>query len=116
MPRELYLVTPLPVTLPAIIVAGASIDEKLGVRTLNHGVAIQLVNHDDIAVVTIENSRQLVAGTDAARVVPGISQAHGHLWWTDATAPWGTVGAVGVAIAQQIALNLGGTFIAEDGT
>ena len=44
-------------------------------------------------------------------ILPG-----GTLWWTDATAPWGATGAIGVAIAQQIAMNLGGTIMVEDGT
>ena len=59
MPRELYLVTPAPVSIESLVAAAAVVDDQLGVRALYGGAALQLVDDADVAVLTIENPRLL---------------------------------------------------------
>jgi len=115
MPREIYVITPRSVTLEDLVAAGIAIDGSLGLRTLFEGAALQLVNADGVAVVTIDNSRLLEATDDAARVTRGLSIPPAGSWWTEAVAPWGSAGAAGVAVVERLALNLGGNFHIEEG-
>jgi hypothetical protein len=41
MPRELYLVTPAPVSIESFVAAAAVVDDQLGVRALYGGAALQ---------------------------------------------------------------------------
>lgn len=115
MPRELYLLSPRPVALPDIVAAGMEVDGSLALRALYEGAAVQLVNPAGVAVVTIENSRLLEQTDDAARVIPGLALALSAAWYTEATAPWGADGAVGVAITRRLAELLGGDIRVEEG-
>jgi hypothetical protein len=116
MPRELYLVTPTPVSVESLVAAAAVVDDQLGVRALYGGAALQLVDHADVAVLTIENSRLLQDGIDAAAVTSRLDLGDGGIWWTEAVAPWGSDGEVGVQVATGIARVLGGQLRVEDGT
>jgi hypothetical protein len=116
MPRELYLVTPEPVSIEAVIAAAAEVDDQLLLRGLYGGAALQLVGADDRAVLTIENSRRLADPFDARRVTRGLELSEAEVWWTEATAPWGAVGDPGVAVVQGVARVLGGQLRVEDGT
>ena len=116
MPRELYLVTPTPVSVESLVAAAAVVDDQLGVRALYGGAVLQLVDHADVAVLTIENSRLLQDGIDAAAVTSRLDLGNGEIWWTEAVAPWGSDGEVGVQVATGIARVLGGQLRVEDGT
>ena len=116
MPRELYLVTPSPVKIEALVAAAAVVDDQLGVRALYGGAALQLVNDNDTAVLTIENSRLLQDPLDAALVTSGLDLGAAEVWWTEAVAPWGGAGEPGVEVAAGIARVLGGQLKVEDGT
>ena len=70
MPRELYLLTPEPVSFEVMIAAAAEVDDQLLLRGLYGGAALQLVGADDRAVLTIENSRRLADLFDPRRVTP----------------------------------------------
>jgi hypothetical protein len=116
MPREFYLLTPTPVTMEGLVVAGVQVDDQLAVRALLGGAALQLVDDHDIAVLTIENSRLLNELSDALRVTRGLDrQGGGDLWWTEAVAPWSEAGKVGEAVARMLARLLRGTIQVEDG-
>jgi len=117
MPRELYLITPTPVSIESLVAAAAVVDDQLGVRALYGGAALQLVDNADIAVLTIENSRLLADAIDAAALKSGFDLAHGgEIWSTEAVAPWGSDGEAGVQIAAGIARVLGGQLRVEAGT
>jgi hypothetical protein len=116
MPRELYLVTSEPVSIEVVIAAAAEVDDQLLLRGLYGGAALQLVGADDRAVLTIENSRRLADPFDARRVTRGLELADAEVWWTEATARWGTGGDPGVAVVRGIARLLGGQLRVEDGT
>jgi hypothetical protein len=122
MPRELYLITPSPVSIESLVAAAAVVDDQLGVRALYGGAALQLVDNADVAVLTIENSRLLAdavdaAAVDAAALTSGLDLAdRGEVWWTEAVVPWGSDGEAGVHIAAGIARVLAGQLRVEDGT
>jgi hypothetical protein len=114
MPRELYLVTPAPVSIEALVAAAAVVDDQL--VALYGGAALQLVDGADVAVLTIENSRLLQHPFDAAQVTAGLDVGAGEVWWTEAVTPWGADGEPGVEVAAGIARVLGGQLRVEDGT
>ena len=116
MPRELYLLTPTPVSIESLVVAAAVVDDQLGLRALYGGAAFQLVDHADVAVLTVENSRLLQDGIDAAAVISGFDLGEGDVWWTEAIAPWGADGEAGVQVATGISRLLGGQLRVADGT
>jgi hypothetical protein len=117
MPRELYLITPSPVSIESLVAAAAVVDDQLGVRALYGGAALQLVDDADVAVLTIENSRLLADAVDAAALTSGLDLAdRGEVWWTEAVVPWGSDGEAGVHIAAGIARVLAGQLRVEDGT
>ena len=116
MPRELYLVTPRPVGIEALVAAAAVVDDQLGLRALYGGAALQLVDQAEVAVLTIENSRLLQDPYDVAAVTAGLDLGPGEVWWTEAVAPWGSDGAPGVQVAAGIARLLSGQLRVEDGT
>ena len=116
MPRELYLVTPTPVNIEALVAAAAVVDDQLAMRALYGGVALQLVDDNDMAVLTIENSRLLQDSLDAGLMTFGLDLGGSGLWWTEAVCPWGASGEPGVEVACGIARVLGGQLRVEDGT
>jgi hypothetical protein len=115
MPRELYLLTPEPVQLEALVAAAAGVDDSLLLRGLYSGAALQLVGADDRAVLTIENSRLLADPFDARRVTRGLDAGEGEMWWTEAVVPWGAAGDPGVAVVDGVARLLRGQLRVEDG-
>ena len=116
MPRELYLVTSAPVDIESLVRAAADVDANLLLRGLYGGAALQMVGDEDRAVLTVENSRLLADGFDARRVTRGLELPDGEIWWTEATAPWGSVGDPGVAVLQRLAQAMDGQLRVEDGT
>ncbi len=116
MPREIYLLTPVPVVIEALLAAAAEVDDQLGVRALYDGAALQLVGDDGDAVLTVQGSRLLQDSADVARVTRGLEVPAGQVWWAEATAPWGPSGLTGVVIARGLAAVLRGAVRVEDGT
>ena len=116
MPRELYLATPAPVSIEALVAAAAVVDDQLGMRALYGGAALQLVDGADVAVLTVENSRLLQHAVDAAHLTAGLDLDAGDVWWTEAVTPWTAEGELGVEVAAGIARVLGGQLRVEDGT
>ena len=88
MPRELYFVTPTPVSIESLVAAAAVVDDQLAVRALYGGAALQLIDHSEVAVLTIENSRLLQDDLDARALTAGFDLDDGEIWWTEAVAPW----------------------------
>ena len=116
MPRELYLITRTPVSIEALVAAAAGVDDQLRVRALYAGAALQLVDHAESAVLTIESSRLLQDPIDARQLTAGLDIGAAEVWWTEAVTPWGSDGDPGIEIAAGIARILGGQLRVEDGT
>jgi hypothetical protein len=116
MPRDLYLVTPTPVSIESLVAAAAVVDDQLGVRAVYGGAALQLVDLAEVAVLTIENSRLLQDTVDATWVTSDLQLGDGEVWWTEAIAPWGSDGEPSVEVAAGIARILSGQLRVEDGT
>jgi hypothetical protein len=116
MPRELYLLTPIPVSIESLVVAAAPVDDQLRVRALFGGAALQLVDGADVAVLTIENSRLLQDPHDLRYLTSGLDLAGDEVWWTEAVTPWTADGEVGVEVVAGIARVLSGELRVEDGT
>lgn len=128
MPRELTLVTPVPITLEALVLSAQALDPTLRIRQAEGGALIQLVDDADAAVVlslqqpstlqvTSEIDRLLPEGSVTATIRAAIHQAaeRTEAAWTEAFAPFGTRGELGVAVAQGLAEGLGGTCVVQDG-
>ncbi len=116
MPRDIHLAAPRPLSLRDLVAAGAEIDGSLAVRALLKGTVLQLVDETDVAILTIESSRRLVDPADALRIAPTLAIPDGELWWTEATAPWGAAGTLGVTVAEALTRVLGGAIVVEDGS
>jgi len=114
MPREIYVVSRQPLTFEVLLEAAARVDGSLVPRMINSGVLTQLVDTDDVAVLTLDNSRLLSRTTDVERII-GPLPTTGEVWWTEATAPWGRAGVVGVRIARAIGDLLGARVQVEEG-
>ena len=105
MPCEIAIVSTERLTLTDVLQAAASIDNQLVPRAVLGGWAVQLVDLDDVAVLTVEQSRLLDRTDDVARISGQVAPP-GPAWWTEATAPWGRAGELGVRVARAIAERL----------
>lgn len=114
MPREMYLVSTEPMTMPALVAAAVTVDGQLVPRVLFDGAAIQLVDTDDVAVVTLELSRLIEEPHQLERIV-GELPLTGAAWWTEATAPWGRAGEAGVRVVRALGEQLGARVVIEEG-
>ena len=102
MPRELRLVSAEPATGAHVLLAAVEVDGSLVPRLLYDGWVTQLVDHDDVAVVSIEQSREIEDTTDLERLT-GLRVPTGPCWLTEATAPWGPAGEVGIEVVRALA-------------
>lgn len=102
MPREITFVSTEPLGFAALVDAGVEVDGSLVPRSVLEGWIIQLVDLDDRAVLSIEQSRQIDESYDVERMTGSQFFAQ-PLWWTEATAPWGRAGEKGVRIARALA-------------
>lgn len=114
MPVEVYLVSREPMTLDMVVRAALVVDDQLVPLRLCENGPVQLVDCDDVAVLTVDNSRPLADTRDLQRLL-GPLPADRDLWWTEATAPWTAAGAVGIEIARGIGRLLHARIQVEDG-
>jgi len=114
MPREIYLVSRDPMTLPVLVEAAVGVEGSLVPRLINGGAAIQLVDLADVAVLTLDTSRLIRDTVDLERITGPLPTA-GEVWWTEATAPWTPAGETGVAVARALASLLQARCTVEDG-
>lgn len=120
MPREYRLLSVQPVDLQIVRDAASRVDEALRPRLLFGGWAVQLVDHRNIAVLTVEASRLLDDVGQAEELIasphdPDRATGAGRLWWTEASAPWGVYGEPGARIARVIAESVQARMLAEEG-
>ena len=110
MPRDLYLVSPRPMTLADLVEAAGEVDGSLALRVLDAGASLQLVGAEDVAVLTIDASREIHDPTDVAAVT-GQRPADGQRWWTAATTPWGPEGTPGVHVVDELSVLIGASLV-----
>jgi hypothetical protein len=103
MPRELYLAAPREMTFDDLAGVMLDIDPTLTVREF--GPTRQLVDTDDVAVLTIDASR-LIDDPGPVVAIMGPISLTGPVWWTEATAPWGPAGLLGIRLARELAWQL----------
>ncbi|EYR62296.1 hypothetical protein N866_09835 [Actinotalea ferrariae CF5-4] len=123
MPREIVVVSARAPDLTTLLEAGAAVDPGLGLRTMREGAVHQLclVGPDgsgDVAVLSVSQPLAVENAAELARLLPGVAgldHLAAPLWWVEALAPWGDAGRVGVRVAQELALRLGGVCVVQDG-
>ena len=113
MPRDAYLVSREPITLPDIVRAGAQRFPDHTARTLEDGVATQIVDAEYRAVLTVLQGRSLPDGDEVARLVPRAPAQAGPVWLTQAFVPW-TDAEPGLAILSDLALAADAVLVIED--
>lgn len=113
MPREVWMVTPEPVTFEAVVRAAARVDPALAVRAIAHGQALQLVASDDETIATVQGSRRIDRPEDVARIVAGLPATAGS-YWSEGWAPWTPGGERGADLLDAIAAELGGRSVRSD--
>jgi len=115
-----------PADLTRVLDAAREVDPGLRPRLLFGGWAVQLLDDEDIAVLTVEASRRLDDVGQAEQLMQSDSEAgrpdrsldgppDGPLWWTEASAPWGPYGEPGARLARRIAASISARFVAEEG-
>lgn len=115
MPREVIVLAPRPLTARDIATVGRDIDPLLGIRAIADGNAVQLVDDEDGAVLTLENSRRIDVLDDVVRVLGPDHGSEVGWWWIEGSAPWGDRGVRGTVFARRLADLLGGRIRVEDG-
>ncbi|MDN5724537.1 MAG: hypothetical protein L0G99_01215 [Propionibacteriales bacterium] len=110
MPREFALISTKPIGVEAVAAVAGAANPRLGLRTLFGGWAVQLLDAGDTGVLTIEVSRWLE--TPPAQHAGDCGD--GGVWWTEASAPWGSAGAQGAQLVRALASNAGAELITED--
>ncbi|NMR21609.1 hypothetical protein [Cellulomonas fimi] len=119
MPREIVILSPTPPDARALVEAGAAVDPELGLRSLSGGAIHQVcrtADDGDHAVLSVHQPLQVDNLEEIARLLPAVApRLTTPLWWVEALAPWGEPGRTGVAIAQELAVRLGGACIVQDG-
>ena len=114
MPRELTLLSTEPASPVHLILAAVEIDGDLVPRVLYDGWVTQLVDADDVAVISVELSRVIEDATDLERLT-GLEALPLPFWLTEATAPWGRAGETGLAVMRALAGLVPGTLAVHEG-
>ena len=118
MPRELVVLSPIRPDLVALITAGAAVDDQLGMRTMFGGGVWQVCRvgaERDDAVLSVSQPSLATSPDEIDRLAPGTHRLELPVWWVEALAPWGELGAPGVRIAHELAALLNGTCVERDG-
>lgn len=124
VPREIVVVAPARLDLRRLVEAGAAVRPGLGVRTLDDGDVVQLCRVEaaaDEAVLSVHPAVELADPREVSRLLPGAEAAssvaawNGPVWWLDALAPWGADDD-GVLVLRELARQVGGVCVVQDGT
>ncbi|MDR0366539.1 MAG: hypothetical protein LBH68_06930 [Bifidobacteriaceae bacterium] len=128
MPRDIAMVTPVPLTRELWQSACDAVQERYreptaaeapacsAVKVAPHGREMLVVSAHRVGVVlTVMASLKADQFEEVARLVPSAHSLTGQsLWWTEAWAPWGAVGDAGVVMAKALAHAVGGVVVAAD--
>jgi hypothetical protein len=114
VPREIYVVSPRAMTLADLVEAAGEVDGSLALRVLDEGGSLQLVDADDVATLTIDQSREIHVATDVERLVGPLPPGPAR-WWTAAMTPWGPSGDQGAHVVDELSVLLGASVVATQG-
>ena len=120
MPHELVILSPTRPDLVALITAGSVVDDQLGMRTMFDGGVWQVCrvgDERDDAVLSVSQPLVATSRGEIDRLVPCAARLEVAVpvWWIEASAPWGELGAPGVRIAHKLAALLGGRCVERGG-
>ena len=115
MPRSSVLITARVVDAQAVAEAAGAVRARLGwgqeltLLPLDDGAALQVLADTEL-LVTVTRPRVLPQVDEIVRLRPDVDTAGIAVpaFWTDAFAPWGAAGDIGLAIIDEIAVSLGG--------
>jgi hypothetical protein len=115
MPRDLLVLSTTAPSLVDFVDAGASVDPELRVRSLDGDAVVEVVDDHGTAHVSVQHPERVDNQEEVRRLAPWTT-LRAPLWWTEAWAPWGAHGEVGVAIARALAAEVDGELLVEDGS
>jgi hypothetical protein len=115
MPRDVLILSVNEPDLAVFVEAGAGIAPDLRVRTLESGAVTEIVDRRGTAVLSVQAPELVENTAEVARLAPWAT-LNCPVWWTDAWAPWGPAGDVGVEIARAFAAALDARVRIEDGS
>lgn len=114
MPRDAVLLSPIGVNLEAVLRAAAEVDAQLQVRSLYDGAALQLVDAEGQAVITVQHSTLLANAHEVERLLPSAPGVQPPLWWSEAYIPWRDNGQPGLDILSKLGAQIGATIVLEE--
>jgi hypothetical protein len=115
MPRDILILSDRPPDVAALVRAGSSLAPTLGLRASSDGAVVQLCDSHGVAVLTMQHPVVVEVLDEVRRLVPSSpANLAVPLHWTEAWAPWGRTGDIGVTIALRLAQDLGGFCTVED--
>lgn len=115
MPRDVLVLSVTAPDLATFVDVGAEIAPDLRVRTLEAGAVTELVDGTGTAVLSVQTPELVENPHEVARLAPWTTLT-APVWWTEAWAPWGPTGDVGVRIVVAFAEALGAQVRVEDGS
>ncbi|MCU1528451.1 MAG: hypothetical protein JWP75_2214 [Frondihabitans sp.] len=114
MPREITILSQTPHDLYGLAAAAEGIVGASGVREIDGGAAVQVLSPTGESLLTVYPARLLTTEGEVERLLPNAPVVNLPTYWSDAVAPWGTVGDAGVSIALRLALRLEAVCVVED--
>ncbi|WP_439692060.1 hypothetical protein ACRQ4B_14165 [Curtobacterium sp. SP.BCo] len=115
MPRDVLILSANAPEFAHFVEAGADVAPDLRVRTLDGGAVTEVVDRRGHAVLSVQVPELVENPSELARLAPWSTVAV-PVWWTEAWAPWGAAGDVGVEIARGFAAATGAQVLVEDGS
>ncbi|MBT1678094.1 hypothetical protein [Curtobacterium aurantiacum] len=114
MPREVILLCAEAPSSLALVEAGADIAPDLRVRTLDR-VVTEIVDDRGSAVLSVQEPERIDNAAEIARLAPWATLG-APVWWTEAWAPWGPAGDVGIAVVRSFAAAIDAQCSIADGS
>ncbi|MEO5535588.1 MAG: hypothetical protein ABIR17_10700 [Pseudolysinimonas sp.] len=108
MPRELVVLSPMPVSMSVLARALSAAHPGLALEVSPDRFLATALD-DGVRLVTLVHPREVGVPTEVGRLLPPLPEGSPHtLWWTDALVPWGDAEERGVAVSSALAAELGG--------
>lgn len=105
MPRDIIMTSRDEPQLTDLIRAAADTDNTLRIRTLHHQTVTQILTADGKTVLSVNKAHFIQAPHETTRLLftPDLEPP---VWWSEAWAPWGSDGELGITIMQAYAARL----------
>jgi hypothetical protein len=117
MPRDLIIVSARAPRFEDLVAAARSEDPTLIPVRSSGGAVVRLVGPALAPVLSVQYSLAVHVAEEIERLAPeAVGRVAIPASWTEAWAPWGPEGDVGVRIARELAERCDGVCLVEDGT